>query len=99
MIKFDQLATLAGKYGRPFADVFLALLGGKLVGRVSYKIGFPDKDDPLPPDPPTFSLEMMEEDRLMVMDGPGKSSKVENIRREGSSIGWLRAGRIRKNES
>jgi len=92
----EELRPLVGEYQRPFADLHLELLGGNLVGQITYKMGFPDKDDPPPPPPPPFRLGVIEEDRLMVLDGPSKSSKVEVIREEDGSIGWLRMGRVHK---
>jgi CubicO group peptidase (beta-lactamase class C family) len=92
----EQLAPFVGDYTRPFADVHLGLLGGRLVGQLLFKMGFPTKDSPPPPAPPPFTLGMIEEDRLMILDGPMKSSKVDIIREADGSIGWLRAGRIHK---
>ncbi|UCC54304.1 MAG: hypothetical protein JSV68_10100, partial [Anaerolineaceae bacterium] len=68
----------------------------RLVGQLLFKMGFPATVSPRPPAPPPFTLGMIEEDRLMILDGPMKSSKVDIIRESDGSIGWLRAGRIHK---
>jgi CubicO group peptidase (beta-lactamase class C family) len=92
----EELAAFVGNYSRPYADIFLGMLGGQLVGRVVEKMGFPDKDIPPESAPPPFTVGLIEEDRLMVLDGPMKSSLMEIIRKKDGSIGWLRAGRLHK---
>ncbi|MFN2116348.1 MAG: serine hydrolase domain-containing protein [Candidatus Promineifilaceae bacterium] len=92
----EELAAFAGNYNRPYADIFLGMLGGRLVGRMVEKMGFPDKDIPPQAAPPPFTVGLVEEDRLMVLDGPMKSSLIDVIRKEDGSIGWLRAGRLHK---
>jgi hypothetical protein len=59
-------------------------------------MGFPAQDSPPPPPPPPFTVGLCEDDRLIVLDGPGKSGKAEIIRLAGGSIGWMRFGRIHK---
>jgi CubicO group peptidase (beta-lactamase class C family) len=92
----EQLTPFVGKFSRPFVDVHLGILGGRLVGNMSYKMGFPDKDSPPPPAPPPFTLDLIEEDRLMIVDGPLEEVKVDVVRQADGSIGWLRTGRLLK---
>jgi CubicO group peptidase (beta-lactamase class C family) len=92
----SDLAQYVGTYTRPFMDIYLGLLGGRLIGQVIYKMGFPTQDSPPPPPPPPFTLGLCEDDRLIVLDGPSKSGKAEIIRLAEGSIGWLRFGRIHK---
>jgi CubicO group peptidase (beta-lactamase class C family) len=92
----EQLVQYVGKYSRPAVEIHLGILGGQLVGQAIPKMGFPAKDSPPPPAPPPFRLDLVEEDRLMVLDGPMKDSLAEIIRKPDNSIGWLRAGRIHK---
>jgi CubicO group peptidase (beta-lactamase class C family) len=92
----QQLASFVGKYSRPFMDIHLGILGGRLIGRMTYKKGFPDNDSPPPPAPPPFSLDLVEENRLMVLDGSLKEAKVDVFRKPDGSIGWLRSGRLHK---
>ncbi len=92
----EELAPFVGEYSRPFADIYLGMLGGRLIGKIIYKMGFPDKDFPPPPAPPPATLDLIAEDRLMVLDGPMKSGTAEIIRNPDGSIGWLRFGRIHK---
>ncbi len=91
-----QLRPFVGLYVRPFAEIELGMLAGKLVGQLVYQQGFPDKDGPPPPDPPPTSLTLCAEDRLLVLDGPLKSTTVDVIRKSDGSIGWLRMGRLYK---
>jgi len=90
------LSQYAGLYSRPFMDIHLGMLGGRLIGQVIPKMGFPAKDSPTPPPPPPFTVGLCEEDRLIVLDGASKSGKAEIIRKADGSIGWLRFGRIHK---
>ncbi|MGA9351012.1 MAG: serine hydrolase domain-containing protein [Anaerolineae bacterium] len=96
----EQLAAYVGRYSRPFADIELGILGGRLVGQMIYKGSFPTKDLPPPPAPPPMSLALCEKDRLLVLDGPFKRAKAEIVRKPDGSIGWLRAsGRIHVREA
>jgi CubicO group peptidase (beta-lactamase class C family) len=90
----EDLAQYAGFYSRPFADIELGLLNGRLIGQAITKKGFPNEDVPPPPPPPPFALTLCDKDRLLVIDGPMKDTKVDVIRKADGSIGWLRAGRI-----
>ena len=41
-----------------------------------------------------MSLALCEKDRLLVMDGPYKDSKMDILRKADGTIGWLRMGRL-----
>lgn len=88
----EELASYKGRYSRPFADIDLGLLAGKLVGQLRIKGGFPAKDTPPAPTPPPMSLALCEKDRLLILDGPFKGGRGEAIRKPDGSIGWLRFG-------
>jgi CubicO group peptidase (beta-lactamase class C family) len=88
----EELAPYVGRYSRPFADIELGMLGGKLVAQITYKGSFPTEDSPRPPDPPPMSLALCEKDRLLVLDGLFKGTTAEIVRKSDGSIGWLRAG-------
>ncbi len=95
-----ELRPYVGRYSRPFADIELGMLGGRLVGQITWKGGFPTRDTPPPPPPAPMSLALCEKDRLLVMDGPFKDATAEIVRKPDGSIGWLRAsGRIHKREA
>jgi CubicO group peptidase (beta-lactamase class C family) len=95
----EDLIPYVGRYSRPFADVELGMLGGRLVGQIKHKGGFPTKDTPPPPDPPPMSVVPCEKDRLLVLDGPNQDSTADVIRKPDGSIGWLRAsGRVHVRE-
>ncbi len=95
----EELEPYVGRYSRPFADIELGILGGKLVAQVTYRGSFPTKDSPPAPTPPPMSLDLCEPDRLLVLDGPFKDTRGDIIRKPDGSIGWLRMGRIHKRET
>jgi CubicO group peptidase (beta-lactamase class C family) len=96
----DELAQYTGFYSRPFLDVELGILGGRLIGAVSYKGGFPSRDVPPPPPPPPVSLGLCDKDRLIVLDGMMKNATADVVRAPDSSIGWLRfSGRIHRRQA
>ncbi len=85
------MAAFVGRYDRPFLDVELGMLAGKLVGMITFKQGFPNEDAPPLPSPP-LTMTLCEKDRLLVLDGAYKGAKVDIVRRPDGSIGWLRVG-------
>ncbi|MCP4418234.1 MAG: beta-lactamase family protein [Chloroflexi bacterium] len=88
----EELAAFVGHYGRPFMDVELGMLSGKLIGMITPKQGFPNEDAPPLPAPPPLTLALCEKDRLLVLDGAYKGAKAEIVRRVDGSVGWLRIG-------
>jgi len=88
----EELAAYAGLYSRPYEDVELGMLGGKLILIMTCKQGFPNEDSPPQPSPPPMTMALCEKDRLLVLDGEFKGVKAEIVRRPDGSIGWLRAG-------
>jgi len=86
----DELAPYAGVYERPFAEIELGMLGGKLVGQMTIKGRFPSKDAPPPPSPPPMTFDLCAQDRLLVLDGSLKDSTVDVVRDVDGAIGWLR---------
>ncbi len=89
-----EVAAYVGRYSNPFSEIELGLLGGRLVGQVIYKKGFPSEDVPPRAAPPPFALDLYEPDRLLVLDGPMKDTRVDMVRKADGSIGWLRMGRL-----
>lgn len=91
----EELTQYVGRYSRPFSEIELGMLAGRLVGQVIYKRGFPTKDAPPPPPPPPTAVGLCEKDRLLALDGPFKDAKAEVIRKPDGSVGWLRmSGRL-----
>jgi len=88
----EELTPYVGRYRRPFADIELGILGGKLVVQMTPKGGFPSKDSPPPPAPPPTSLALCEKDRLVGLSGPFKNGTADIVRKPDGSIGWLRLG-------
>ena len=87
-----DLVPLVGRYSRPFQDLELGLLGGRLISQTTFKHGFPSQDSPVPPPPPPETLLPCAPDRLLVVDGPSAGRTVDVVRRSDGSIGWLRSG-------
>jgi CubicO group peptidase (beta-lactamase class C family) len=88
----EDLAQYVGLYTRPFADIELGMIGGRLIAVMRYKGSFPTEDTPPLPPPPPSSLGRCEEDRLLVLDGPAKDATADVIRKPDGTIGWLRSG-------
>jgi CubicO group peptidase (beta-lactamase class C family) len=98
-VQEEDLVQYAARYHGYYTDLELGMLGGKLVGQVTYKRGFPNEDVPPPPAPPPMSVALCEKDRLLVLDGPAKNATGDVIRRADGSIGWLRfSGRLHTRE-
>ncbi len=88
----EDLMPYVGRYARSFSEIELGMLAGRLIGQMTPKGGFPTEESPVPPPPPPTALALCEEDRLLVLDGPHKGSKMDIIRHRDGRIGWLRAG-------
>jgi hypothetical protein len=88
----EHLAQYAGRYRRPFAEMELGILCGRLVVQKRELAGFPSQDVPPPSPPPPTVLELSEGDCLLATDGPMKDALFEVVRQPDGSIGWLRAG-------
>ncbi len=88
----QELAQFVGRYGRPYADIELGLLGGRLAAQITQKGGFPTEDVPPPPPGQPFNLDLCAPDRLIGVNGPMKDALVDVIRQPDGSIGWLRVG-------
>jgi hypothetical protein len=86
-----DLVPLVGRYSRPFQDLELGLLGGRLISQTTFKQGFPSQDSPVPPPPPPETLVPCAPDRLLVLDGPSAGQTVDVVRQDDGSIGWLRS--------
>lgn len=90
-------AQYVGRYSRPFAEIELGILAGNLVGQIVNKQGFPNENVPPSPAPPPFRLAFLKSnenpplsERLLILDGPLKDSKVDIIRKPDGAVGWLR---------
>lgn len=93
----EQLTPFIGKYSRFAMDVEVGMQEDQVVAQTFYKLGFPTQNDPVPPPSPPATLDLIEEDRVVLLDGPLKSSRGEFIRKADGTIGWLRmGGRIHK---
>jgi hypothetical protein len=92
----ETLQEYAGRYMRPFADVELVVEGGRLVGTMIFKQGFPSQNVPPPPPTTPIPCAPYAADRLIVTDGSFKHSRLEMIRQEDGTVGWCRMGRLFK---
>ncbi|MCB9418704.1 MAG: beta-lactamase family protein [Ardenticatenaceae bacterium] len=87
-----DLQPYVGVYDRSFANVELGIIGGRLIGQLAYKKGFPDEKTPPPPPPPPATLMPVGQDHFIITDGPMTKSEAHFLRRPDNSIGWLRLG-------
>ena len=88
----EQLAELAGLYTRPFADVTLTVVGGKLSAGIVYKQGFPTAETPPPPPLPPFTVVLTDDGQLLSLEGPTKESTAQIIRGADGAIAYIRFG-------
>ncbi len=88
----EMLIPYVGRYFRPTMDLEIGILGGRLVAQAAEKGGFPTRNCPPPPLEPPAALGLCEQDRLLVVDGPGKGMRIDVIRRPDGAVGWLRVG-------
>ena len=88
----EELKSFVGYYSRPFMDIELGMINGRLIGQAIIKEGFPTKDTPPPPPPPPFSADVCEKDRLVLTSGPFEGSLIDVVRKDDGSIGWIRTG-------
>ena len=86
------LENLAGTYRRPFGELHLGVLGGRLIGQYIYRAGFPDEKQISPPPPPPFTLELCENHCLRVLDGPIAGSRADIIYNEFGEAAYMRLG-------
>jgi CubicO group peptidase (beta-lactamase class C family) len=86
-----ELEQYVGRYSRPFADLHVGCLAGRLVGQLVFKQGFPRPED-VEPAPPPMTLALCERDRLVVLDGPLAQNTAEVVRDDAGEIGWIRIG-------
>ena len=95
----EELAQYASWYRRPYADIELGVLGGRLVEQMIIKQGFPTRDQPPGPPPPPTVLGLCGKDTLLVLEGPGKGTRADIVRRDDGSVGWLRMGRLYRRDA
>lgn len=94
----DRLLEYSGRYTGALTDLDVVLDGGGLALKVTPKGGFPLKDSPAPPAPPTMHAAYVGDDRFVVLDGPMKGRRGEFLRDASGAIVWLRASRVFKRE-
>lgn len=87
-----DLQPYVGVYDRSYANIELGIIGGRLIGQLAYKKGFPDEKTPPPPPPPPATLMPVGQDHFMIIDGPMAKSEAHFLRRADGAIGWLRLG-------
>lgn len=88
----EELEPYVGRYVRSYAEIELGLLGGRMIAQRIPKGGFPALDSPVPPPGPPFTVDLTEEDRMVIVDGPAKGWTIDFIRKPDGSIGWMRYG-------
>jgi len=61
------------------------------------KKGFPDADSPPSPAPPPFTLDLIMDDPLMILDDTIKVLRVDIIHQADGLVGWTRVSRLLRN--
>ena len=94
-----------GTYTRPMARIELQQMNAteenepQLRFIQTYRSGFPTEDTPPRPPLPPMRCVLCETDRLLILDGPLKDTKVDILRDEQGGVGWIRSGlRIHQRE-
>ena len=90
----ERLREYIGRFAGALTDLDIVLDGGGLALKVTPKGGFPLKDSPTPPAPPTMHTAYVGEDRFVVLDGPMKGRRGEFLRDASGKIVWLRSSRV-----
>ncbi len=92
-----EMAEKAGVYDATANRIVLTVDGPYFKIQSLPKGGFPAKDSPPPPVPPPGKAGLVEQDRLMILDEPGKGDMGEFLRGADGSITWLRiSGRVHR---
>ena len=86
----EQLASYAGRYRSTLQDAVLRQVGEGLVLQIVPRGGFPLTDSPPAPTPPPMRAALCGEDRLVILEEPGKGGRGEFLRTSDGSIEWLR---------
>jgi CubicO group peptidase (beta-lactamase class C family) len=88
-----QMLEMEGRYVLPrLGYTEIRILGGKLVAQDINTGGFPTEDTPPEPNPPPYTLEQSERDRLVIADGKYKGMVCDILRDETGRMQWLRMG-------
>lgn len=87
-----ELAEFTGLYSRPYADIELMAADGKLMGQLTYKQGFPNRNVPPAPPPPPATLAFYEPDKVIAVDEIFDGSRGEYLQRPDGTLGWFRWG-------
>lgn len=87
-----SLAEFFGPYSRPYADIEITPENGHLIGQVTYKQGFPNRDIPPAPPPPPAILAFYETDKVIAVDENFEHARGEFFRHPDGSLGWFRWG-------
>lgn len=86
------LAVYAGRYANAFTEMEVGVLGGRLIAQYVPKGGFPTRETPPAPAPPPMTLGVIAADRLLVLDGGLRDTKIDVVHLPDGTIGWLRMG-------
>jgi len=88
----DSLAAFAGRYSARGSDLDMTLDNEGLILRMTPRGGFPSKDSPARPAPPAMRVAAIDEDRVVIVEGPFQGQQAEFLRRPDGGIAWLRMG-------
>jgi CubicO group peptidase (beta-lactamase class C family) len=87
-----QLERFAGRYEIARGQLELRAEGSDLVLALGPRPGVAAPPNGWPPFPPPARCGVVTDDELVVLDGPGKGSRLQVLRNEDGSIEWVRFG-------
>ncbi|MGC1341135.1 MAG: serine hydrolase [Candidatus Binataceae bacterium] len=93
-----ELAEYVGRYDAALDTIELKVADGHLVMQVTPHGGFPTRDAPAGPPPPSTRLKFTAPDRVAAIDPPFVGAQAEFLRTPGGEIEWFRYGRIHRRE-
>ncbi|HEX4744653.1 MAG TPA: serine hydrolase domain-containing protein [Candidatus Limnocylindria bacterium] len=87
-----QLEAIAGRYEIARGQLELRVEGGELLLTLGPRPGVAAPPNGWPPFPPPARCGVVGDDELVVLEGPGKGSRVEVLRDGAGAIAWVRFG-------
>ena len=87
-----QLEAIAGRYEIARGQLELRAEGGELFLTLGPRPGVAAPPNGWPPFPPPARCGLVGDDELVVLEGPGKGSRVEVLRDGAGAIQWIRFG-------
>lgn len=88
----ERLKRFAGRYEIARGQLELRVEGGDLLLTLGPRPGVAAPPNGWPPFPPSARCGVVSDDELVVLDGPGKGSRLQVLREQDGSVEWVRFG-------